>query len=132
MVKAPAYGAGDSRFESWCDRSVSFLIFSFFFIYLSPTLFYAPVQPQLEWHIARRILISEAISDLLGDTMPEHWPSPVCIRLMFLVEWTEGSVDGSTVHSNQTTSSHLGKRERERELERGLRSSQYMHGFRCR
>ena len=24
MVKAPAYGAGDSRFESWCDRLTFF------------------------------------------------------------------------------------------------------------
>ncbi len=24
MVKAPAYGAGDSRFESWCDRVILF------------------------------------------------------------------------------------------------------------
>ena len=28
MVKAPAYGAGDSRFESWCDRFNLFLISS--------------------------------------------------------------------------------------------------------
>ena len=29
MVKAPAYGAGDSRFESWCDRLVPFFPLSF-------------------------------------------------------------------------------------------------------
>ena len=57
MVKAPAYGAGDSRFESWCDRSFFLFLCSPYQnssetaeetvgIKITPTIFFQPSNKQ--------------------------------------------------------------------------------------
>ena len=109
MVKAPAYGAGDSRFESWCDREKLFLLF----VLLTRFELVVPISSSAR--IVRRTPTNVAKRRSLDGIVVVVQRLELRIRRVSLVGWSRESYGDSMERSIGTTLFHL-ERRREREI----------------